>query len=184
MEDALAKLLERFGAEDPTLTHEELERQIAHTMGERINAAVRDVTENEDLVSFLQTMQEKFGLLCEITPTLSLYVNINDEHDQQDRAPSFSSLPLEESLNAINAQSIPPEKVIALTEQAINQSCDYFLNAVILSNPLLMKIFKRLQDEFGKSLAIAIKMPVSILSVSTEDIHNKNISDGRPGMYL
>ena len=186
MEDKLAALLKRYNTQEPPMTHEELERQIAHCVGEDINAAVKEVIAGINVTSFSKTMQEKFGMTCEICPALSIYVSVSNEPAEEISTHAFSSLPFEEMLTAIlqkDVQTTSAQEMIERAQQAINASCEHFLNAIILSHPLLMKIFQRLHEEFQKTVIIVSRSPVKILF---GDSYQPDVSDStvRPGMYL
>ena len=186
MEDKFAALLKRYDTQQPPITHEELERQIAHCVGEDINAAVKEVTASASITSFAKAMQEKFGMTCEISPALSLYVSVSNELAKEISVDAFSSLPFEDMLKTIlqrDTQTTSAQEIAELAQQAINESCEHFLNAIILSHPLLMKIFQRLHEEFQKTVIIVSRSPVKILF---GDSYQPDVSDStvRPGMYL
>ena len=185
MNEKYNAIVNQFHGQNPPLTKEECERRIAQCVGEDINEALKDVTAGENITSFQQAMQDTFGITCEIVPALSLYVNLNDRSDEAPSITPFSSLPFEQRLGAIlekDPQSTSSAEIIARTEEAINESCDYFLNAVLLTNPLLMKIHKRLVEEFHEKTVIRVTLPVQILS--KHDVVDAITPDGHRGTYL
>lgn len=188
MEDKFAALLKRYDTQEPPIDHEELERQIAHCVGEDINAAVKEVTASASITSFIKAMQERFGMTCHIFPALSLYVSVGDEQAGKISTDAFSSLPFEDMLKAIlqkDFRATSADGIAELVQQAINGTCEHFLNTVIISHPLLMKIFTRLQEDFQKNVVIVTRSPVKILFGGH---YQSDVSDStstvRPGMYL
>ena len=185
MDEKYTAIFNKFRGQDPPVTKEELERQIAQCIGEDINKALQKVTTGENITSFQQAIQDTFGITCEIVPALSLYVNLINRSDEATPIRPFSSLPFEQFLDEIlqkDSQSTSPDEIIALTEQAINGSCEHFLDAVLLTSPLLMKIFKRLVQEFNEKIVVLRRSPVRILSEN--DAIDVITSDGHLGTYL
>ena len=163
MAETFGSLAARIRAQDP-LTPDELEKLIAHRVGEIVDLVFKDIVLGQDTVALQDAIKEKFGFCCEIAPAISIYVNISANPGQND-IPAFSTLPFEEAIRVIqeNFQSLSPEEIREQTQQAVNACWDHFLHAVLLSNPILTQIRKRFQIEFGENLAINVRMPVKIL---------------------
>ncbi len=187
MNITLTELAAQFETQNPPLTREELERQIACYLSDDLNDAVQEVATREDIITFTQLMQEKFGLSCEIAPALSLYVNLSSPSDEQQPSSieEFSSLSFEKMLDAVlqkNKEATSPEEIVQLMQDAINAGCKHFLNAVVLCHPLLMKIFRRLQTEFNKTVTITTRTPVKVTTEIPKEI--KSAPDASYGNYL
>mgnify|MGYP001613432139 CR=1 FL=1 len=185
MEDAFAILMQRIHEKDPALTPPELEKEVAHCIGAKINELIR---EHIGPAAFLQeAIKNVLGLSCEITPSLSLYVNVTTKPGEETFNDPFSSLAFEKTLETImekDFSTLPDEFILQLTDDAINAASKLFLNSVLLSHPLLTKIFQRFTDVFHEQLTVVLRDPVRTIINMGEPPQSATNSFARPGMYL
>lgn len=186
MEDPFVILIKRIRDKDPRLTPQELEKEIANCVGIKINEVIKQTVTNGYIALLQETIKNAFGLSCEITPALSLYVNVSNTSDQETTIEPFSSLPFEKALATIlekDFHTISDEQVLELTEGVINGACQQFLDSVLLVHPLLMKISKRFMEVFHEQLFIQLRNPVRMIINMGPPPQNET-TPVRPGMYL
>jgi hypothetical protein len=188
MEDTLEVLIRRIRDKDPILTPPELEKQIADCVGIKINEAIKQTVADGPIELLQQAIQETMGLSCEVTPALSLYVNVSNTLDQETFIESFSSLPFEKALTTIaekNFSITPSEKILDSINEAINQASEVFIHNMLLSHPLLMKIFRRFTEIFHEQLAIILHDPITVFVEGAYlQKENKTKNNGHHGTYL
>lgn len=183
MKDALAELLARYGAQDPPMTLNDLEKEIAHCVSMKINEIAQEVITG-DTISAFKNCAEKHGLNCEIAPALSLFVSVRQADIKIPmREELFSSLTLDDSMqmildNAEQAQS--SAELIAWVRDAMNLACSNFLNAVVVRHPLALRIFQILAEKYNLTVNIAMRSPIQLLTQSLPDAP----LPVRPGMYI
>lgn len=188
MEDSLGILIKRIRDKDPLLTPQELEKGIAHCVGMKINELIKQTVTEGHIELLQQTVHEALGLSCEVTPALSLYVRVSNAEDQETSIESFSSLPFEEALAVIaekDFSAFSSEKILELITETINQTSELFVHNVLLSHPLIIKIFRQFAETFHEQLAIMMHDSITILSENGYTQKKDGAEyDNRPGMYL
>lgn len=188
MEDPLEVLIKRICDKDPVLTPQELEKEIAHCVGMKINDLIKQTVTAGHIELLQQVIRETFDLSCEVTPALSLYVNISNASSQKTSIESFSSLPFEQALAAItekNFSLISSEEILDSVNKVVNRASELFIHSVLLSHPMLMKIFQRFMETFHEQLNVMLRDPIMIFMQSQDvpketEVENKS----HPGTYL
>lgn len=187
MAETFASLTARIRAQDMTITPEELEKLIAYRVSELVDEVFKQIRESSDIASLRYAIQDRFDFCCEIAPAMSIYVNVSNEAGKND-VPPFSSLPFEEAIRAImqkDFSTTSPEEILGWTRNVMNNACNHFLEAVILSNPELIKLFGRFMRQFGKSIMAITDPPVMLQAGEPQPAPAPALpSDQRPGMYL
>ena len=169
MAETFGSLAARIRAQDP-LTPDELEKLIAHRVSEIVDLVFKDIVLGQDTIALRDAIKEKFGFCCEIAPAMSIYVNISAEPGQND-IPAFSTLPFEEAIAALmekDFSAMEQQEVIGMVSNVINHGCKHFIDAVIFSNPELMKLFKRYMQVFGHQITAMVDPPVTLCSVQSK----------------
>ncbi len=179
--------MRRIHEKDPALTPQKLEKEIAHCIGAKLNELIRDSSEH---IIFLQEAIKKYlDLSCEVAPSLALYVSVTSESNEssQKSVADSPSSQFEKALQAIMERdftAMPDELILQLTDDAINTACKIFLNSVVLSHPLVTKIFQRFTDVFHEQLAVTVRNPVRIIINMGEPPQNATASYTPQNMYL
>lgn len=187
MEDSWGVLIGRIRNKDPLLTPQELEKEIAHCIGMKINEVIKQTVTDGHVALLQEVIRDSLGLSCEVAPALSLYVNVSDRLDQEIVIEPFSSLPFEKALGAIlekNFCTFSDEQVLELTERVINGACEQFLNNVILVHPLIMKICQRFTEVFHEQLMVQLRNPARMIINMGPPPQDPTTPPIRPGMYL
>lgn len=83
-EHALTLLIQRLTEPESPLTPQDVEKEIAGYIGERINALLNEILTSEDMVCVKEKILEKFGFDCTISPELSLFVDVSEESEQKE----------------------------------------------------------------------------------------------------
>lgn len=188
MEDTCAILIRRIRDKDPALTPQELEKEIAHCVGTKINEIIKQIVTNGYIPLLQEAVTDAFDLSCEVTPALSLYVNVSNTSGEEISIESFSSLPFEKALAEILEKdfcTLSDEHVLELTERVINQACGQFLDNVLLVHPLIMKISQRFIEVFHEQPVIQLRNPARmIINMGPPPESATTPPVVRPGMYL
>jgi len=187
MEDSLGVLIGRIRNRDPVLTPQELEKEIAHCIGMKINEVIKQTVTDGHVALLQEAIKDSLGLSCEVAPALSLYVNVSDKSNQEIVIEPFSSLPFEKALGVIlekNFCTLSDEQVLESTERVINEACRQFLDNVLLVHPLIMKISQRFTEVFHEQLIVQLRNPARMIINMGPPPQDATISPIRPGMYL
>lgn len=184
MAESFKDLTKRIHANDPELTPQALEKLIAASVGEQLTEVIKNIQTNTDALSLRQAIWQKFAMDCQIIPEMLLYVDIGDTKKRSKITP-FSSQLFEETLHAIMKKDFTvtkPEEIIQLIGNAIDESCYHFLEAIVLSNAILLHVLERFTQTFGMNVTFfpksAIVIGVNNLQPTDEETYD------RPGQYL
>lgn len=164
MAETFESLTARIQAQDPTITPQELEKLIAHCVGEMVGEILSNIVIGPKTVALQEAIRERFNLPCEIAPAMSIYVNILNETELVEVTP-FSSLPFEEEIKNImekDFSAMTPQDVLALVSDTVNNGCDHFLDAIIFSNHELLKLFKQFMQTFDAHITVIKGNPLTL----------------------
>ena len=165
-ENLLSLLIKQLDDPKSALTPQDIEKEIARYIGERINALLKRITMSKDMAAVKKKILEKFGFTCTISPEFSLYVDVSESSAQNVPRPSFSTAHFEAAIQKIleiDFSVQEPATILKILSDIIDQTCEYFIITVLLSHPLMMQAFSRLGDIYPDGITVIISPPLAFL---------------------
>ncbi len=139
-----------------------------------------------DTTLLRQAIHDRFGLPCEIVPAMSIYVNVTKKTGDVDVEP-FSSSALDEAILRIMEKDFSQtaeEEILRMVTNVMNNCSGHFLEAVVIPNPELQKLFARFMQQFRKTITIITDPPVTLRIGNSPPPKREQISYDPPGMYI
>ncbi len=182
MAETFASLTARVHAQDPTITPEELEGLIACRIKESVDNLLKEIVTGSDTISLRQAIKDRFNLPCRIALATSLYIKVADADDEQKNP----DVPFKEAILAIMEKDfsiIPPEEILRMTSRAVNDYCDYLLEAGIFSNVEFVKLAGYFLEKFGECITVLVRYPAVLHFGQSRPAATPSVYE-RPGLYL
>ena len=183
MSELFTELIERIRT-DADLAPDTIEKLIADCVLNKTQALLQEIIDS-DAVPLKRAIANRFGLQCVVSPSIGLYVKVA-ANPEPDPTANFSTEPLDNALTEIaekDFSQMTEEQVITAISNVMNNGAMHILQAIMVPNAALRKLFVKFHATFGKSI-ILIEDPPFTLKAGAKTAHGDAPDYGRGTLYL